>query len=47
MNKYFEDKITPYVGIESFRFGTKYSDIKKILKSEHLSIQQTERSNKG
>ena len=24
MNKYFEDKIIPYVGIESFKFGDKF-----------------------
>lgn len=46
INKYFEDKIIPYVGTESFEFGDKYSDIKKIIKSEHLSIQQSERSNR-
>lgn len=47
MNKYFENKIIPYVGIEAFKFGDKFSDIKNKVKSEHLSIQQTERSNKG
>lgn len=47
MNKFFEENIISYIGTESFKFGAKYSDIKKILKSEHLSIQQSKRSNKG
>lgn len=47
MNKFFEENIIPYKGTETFEFGAKYSDIKNIIKSEHLSIQQSERSNRG
>lgn len=39
--------IVPYKGNKSFEFGDKYSDIKKVIKEEHLSIRQAERSNKG
>jgi len=47
MNNFLEEMIIPYNGTKTFEFGAKYSDIKKIIKSEHLSVKQTERSNKG
>lgn len=47
MNKYIKEMIIPYTGTESFEFGAKYSSVKNMIKAEHLSIKQSERSNKG
>lgn len=47
MNKYLNEKITPYVGTESFKLGMKLEEVRKILKENKIPFNQTEQSNKG
>jgi hypothetical protein len=36
MNKYLNEKITPYVGTESFKLGVELEEVRKILKENKI-----------
>lgn len=47
MKSYFSDSIIPYTGIDSFRFGESIEEIRKELKDNKITFNQSVDPHKG
>ncbi|MBR4587571.1 MAG: hypothetical protein IKO30_04555 [Lachnospiraceae bacterium] len=47
MNKYMQEKIEPYIGLESFKFGDTLSEVRNKLKSDKIAFSQSVDPHKG